>query len=281
MNPLQGALRVGGPVFVKTDDPVELARAHRDAGWSAALGPPIDPGDSSQARRVRDAFAAVDVMLAEVGAWGNMISPDTARRTASLAKVTRKLAEADALAARCCINYLGTLDPDTDFGPHPANLTPDAFDLAVETIRAVIDAVRPTRTKFCLEMMQWIIPDSVEIYADLIRAVDRNAFAAHVDPVNLVLTPRQYFDTGKLIRHAFAVLGPHVVSCHAKDVVLRYSLGLHMDEVPPGKGAMDYVTYLREIRELGRDVPLLIEHLGSAEEYEQARLHLAACDRPH
>jgi sugar phosphate isomerase/epimerase len=272
-------LRIGGPVFVKTDDPVALARAHREAGWAAALCPPIDPGDPTAARRVRDAFAAADVVLAEVGAWGNMVSPDAARRTASLAKVTRKLAEADALAARCCINYLGTLDPETDFAPHAANLTPDAFDLAVETIRGVIDAVRPTRTTFCLEMMQWIIPDSVEVYAELIVAVDRRAFAAHVDPVNIVLTPRQYFDTGKLIRHAFAVLGPHIVSCHAKDLALRYSLGLHMDEVPPGRGGMDYVTYLREIRKLGRDTPLIIEHLGTAEEYEQARLHLVACDR--
>jgi sugar phosphate isomerase/epimerase len=266
-------------VFVETRDPVELARAHRDAGWSAALCPPIDPGDAAEARRVRDAFAAEDVVLAEVGAWCNIVSLDPVRGAASFEKVTRKLAEADALAARCCVTYLGAMDATSDFAPGPANLTAEAFDVAVQAVRRVIDAVRPKRTKFCLEMMQWIIPDSVEVYADLIRAVDRPAFGAHVDPVNLVLTPRQYYDTGALIRHAFAVLGPHVVSCHAKDLVLRHALALHLDEVRPGLGGMDYVTYLREIRRLGRDVPLIFEHLGSAEEYRVARQHLEALDR--
>jgi sugar phosphate isomerase/epimerase len=278
MRSIHGKLRLGGPVFVKTSDPIELARAHRDAGWAAALCPPVDPGDASAARRVRDAFAAADVVLAEVGAWCNMVAAEPDRRAANLARVTGKLAEAEALGARCCVNYLGTLAPASDFDPHPANLTPDAFDLAVETVRKVIDAVRPTRAKFCLEMMQWIIPDSVEIYADLIRAVDRPAFGAHLDPVNLVLTPRQYFDTGALIRHAFALLGPHVISCHAKDIVLRGGLGLRLEEVRPGLGGMDYATYLREVRRLDRDVPILLEHLGSAEEYEQARRHLVACD---
>ena len=53
------------------------------------------------------------------------------------------------------------------------------------TVRELIDAVKPKRAKFALEMMQYSLPDSVDGYLDLIRAVDRPAFAAHLDPVNL------------------------------------------------------------------------------------------------
>ena len=45
----------------------------------------------------------------------------------------------------------------------------------------LIDAVRPKRAKFAFEMMQYSLPDSIDLYLDLIRAIDRPAFAAHLD----------------------------------------------------------------------------------------------------
>ena len=119
-------------------------------------------------------------------------------------------------------------------------------------------------------MEQYSLPDSVDIYARLIRAVDRPAFAAHVDPVNLVLTPRTYFDTGTLIREIFVKLGPWIVSCHAKDIVLRHQLALHFDEIIIGEGMLDYRAFLTELDRLGRDVPLMLEHLDD-KDYAVAR----------
>ena len=103
-------------------------------------------------------------------------------------------------------------------------------------MRALIDAVRPKRAKFALEMMQYSLPDSVDNYVDLIRAVDRPAFAAHLDPVNLIVTPRQYWGNGALIRECFEKLGRRIVSCHAKDIVLHHQAALHFDEIIPGAG---------------------------------------------
>jgi hypothetical protein len=64
------------------------------------------------------------------------------------------------------------------------------------------------------------------------------------------------------------------VSCHAKDLVLRGQLALHYDEVRPGLGAMDYATYTAEIMRLGRGVPLMLEHLDTADEYALAAAHI-------
>jgi len=264
-------IRLGAPVFGRFDDPREFARRHRQLGYRAAYAPEVDLNDEALVQAVRDAFAAEDVVLAEVGAWCNMLAVDSAQRKVNLAHACNALALADALGARCCVNYLGTLDPDSDYGPHPANLTPETFDLAVETIRSVIDAVKPWSARFCLEMMQWILPDSAAVYRQLIDAVNRPAFGAHLDPVNIIVSPRMYFDTGAVIRDCFHQLGPWIVSCHAKDIVLHGDLALHLDEVRPGLGNLDYAAYLTELAPMDGPAPLMLEHLDTEEEYCLAR----------
>jgi sugar phosphate isomerase/epimerase len=261
-------IRLGGPVAVAQDDPELLAKAHRDEGYRAAYCPQADPGD-----------AASDIVIAEVGAWCNMLAPDAARRRANQDRVRRGLALADEVGARCCVDYLGTLDPGSDFGPHPANLAPETFELAVETVRSVIDAVRPRHARFCLEMMQWVLPDSVNAYLELIRAVDRPAFGVHLDPVNLVVSPRMYYDTASLLRDCFRRLGPWIASCHAKDIVMRGDLALHFDETAPGLGNLDYRTYLAELDRMSDPPPLMMEHLATPQEYRAARDRLRTIGR--
>lgn len=264
----------GGPVCTVSRDPWELADAHKRFGYRAAYCPATELGDTARIKAVREAFGRAGVVLAEANAWGNLVSPVEAVRERNLERARKQLALADEVGALCTVDYLGTLDRRSDFGPHPDNLTSAAFDLAVETVRKIVDAVKPKRAKFALEMMQWVIPDSVECYARLLRAVERPAFGVHLDPVNLVITPRQYFDTGALIRECFQKLGPHIVSCHAKDLVLRDKLALHLDEVRPGLGNLDYRAYLSELTKLGRDVPLMLEHLATPAEYAQALAYL-------
>jgi sugar phosphate isomerase/epimerase len=121
--------------------------------------------------------------------------------------------------------------------------------------------------------MQYSLPDSVDCYRDLIKAIDRPGFAAHLDPVNLIMTPRQYWESGALLRECFEKLGPWIVSCHAKDIVLHHQAALHLDEIIPGKGELDYGTYLLELDRLDGDVPLMLEHLADAD-YAMARDHI-------
>ncbi|MCM8756987.1 MAG: hypothetical protein NC823_00715 [Candidatus Omnitrophica bacterium] len=61
------------------------------------------------------------------------------------------------------------------------------FDLIVEVVRQIIDAVKPVRSYYTLETMPWMYPDSAESYQSLLQAVDRKAFAVHFNPVNLLL----------------------------------------------------------------------------------------------
>lgn len=95
----------------------------------------------------------------------------------------------------------------------------------------------------------------------------RRQVAVHLDPVNIVCSPQRYYDNAALLRECFAKLGPWIVSCHAKDITLSDRLTVHLDEAAPGKGELDYAVYLQELDKLDPDVPLILEHMRTAEEY--------------
>lgn len=267
-------LRLGGPIFDTPNDPEELARAHLTCGYRAAYCPEVSLSNKNRIREIRRAFKKYDVLIAEVGAWCNLISVKNSEREKNFKYVCERLALAEEIGAHCCVDSIGTLDPDSRFGPYPDNLSRATFELTVDTVRQVLDEVKPSRTKFALEMMQWVFPDSADSYLELIHAVDRPSFGVHMDPVNLIVSPRLYFDNGVLIRECFQKLGKWIVSCHAKDIVLRNKLALHLDEVRPGVGNLNYKTYLTELNRLPGEVPIMLEHLSSAEEYIMARDYL-------
>jgi sugar phosphate isomerase/epimerase len=182
-----------------------------------------------------------------------------------LAKCQEHLAWAERIGARCCVNIAGSRHPAQWDGPHPDNFSRETFDLIVETTRKIIDAVRPKRTFYTLETMPWIFPSSPDEYLDLIKAVDRPGFAVHLDPVNMITSPARAYRTGDFIRECFAKLGPHIKSCHAKDIVLRENLTVHLDECRPGTGLLDYPAFIREVARLHPDTTVGLEHLPHAE----------------
>lgn len=267
-------VRLGGPIFLKSDDPRELAREHRRLGYSAAYCPALKLEDSTRIDAVVKAFAAENVTIAEVGAWRNMLDPDSEKRAANQKYVTERLALAEAVAARCCVDIAGSYSDKAWYGPHPDNLTQKFFDATVENCRKVIDAVKPKRTKFTVEMMGWAIPDGPDSYVKLVKAVDRPAFGVHMDVCNGINSPQRFYRNGDFIADCFKTLGRWIASCHAKDLKWEVEMNVHFVEVIPGRGSLDYSAYLRELAKLPVDAPLMLEHLKNADEYDEGRKYI-------
>jgi len=209
-----------------------------------------------------------------VGAWVNLLDPDTAKRRANLEYVTSRLALADAVGARCCVDIAGSYNPDYWYGAHPKNLSKEFFDATVENCRHLIDTVKPTRTRFTIEMMPWSVPNGPDSYLQLIKAVDRKAFGVHMDVCNAVNSPERFYNNGALIDELFNKLGPWIASCHAKDLAWIPEYNMHFQEVAPGRGVIDYKAYLRNLAALPVDAPLMLEHLKTAEEYDEGRAYI-------
>ena len=267
-------MRLGGPVPNSAySTPEEWLAALNKRGYRAAFCPVPIGAPERDVADYRAAAKAGDIVIAEVGAWSNPVSLDPALRQAALDKCKAGLALAEAIGARCCVNVVGSLGSKWD-GPDPRDVSQEAFDRIVTTVQEIIDDVTPESARWTIEMMPRMLPDSADSYIELIDAIDRPALGVHFDPVNIINSPRRYYDTGAVLRECFDKLGPRIVSCHAKDIILTGDLTVHLDECRPGTGKLDYGTFLRELDALDPDMPLMLEHLPDEEEYAQAAAHI-------
>jgi sugar phosphate isomerase/epimerase len=266
----QNYVRLGGPLFEKYADTDAWIAELKRLKYRAAYCPVEVGADETRIEAYQKAAFDNDIIIAEVGAWSNTISLDEKERKEAVEKCVRSLELAEQISANCCVNISGSRNPEYWAGPHEDNLTEETFDLIVETTRRIIDSVKPSRTFFALEPMPWSYPDSPDNYLKLIKSIDRKRFGVHFDPVNMVVSPQIFFKNGDFIRECFKKLGPNIRSCHAKDITLREDNYIpQLDECEPGLGKLNYNTYLVELSRL-KDIPLMMEHLQSEEEYASA-----------
>ncbi|GAB2781797.1 hypothetical protein GCM10027275_26910 [Rhabdobacter roseus] len=267
-------VRLGGPLFEKYQNPDEWVAALRKEGYRAAYCP-VPVGTAPELiKAYAQAARQAGIVIAEVGAWSNPISPDAKMAGEAFKKCVDSLALAEAIGANCCVNISGSKNPQHWAGPHKDNLTESTFDEIVEVTRKILAEVQPTRTYFALEPMPWTYPDSADSYLRLVKAIDHPRFGVHLDPMNLIVSPRSFYDNAALIRECFKKLGPHIRSCHGKDIILKEDTYTpQLFECRPGLGTLDYTVFLTELSRL-RDIPLMLEHLSTADEYRQAAAYV-------
>jgi sugar phosphate isomerase/epimerase len=264
-------IRLGGPIFLKSDDPEELASEHTRLGYSAAYCPAADANDGDRIRAIKSAFEARNIVIAEVGAWRNILDPDPQKRSENLSYVIERMRLAEGVGARCCVDIAGSFNPQLWYGPDPKNLSKEFFDATVENCRKIVDDVKPRNTKFSIEMMPWNLPDGPDAYLKLIKAVDREGFGVHMDVCNAINSPARFYRNSEIIAELFRTLGQWLLSCHAKDLKWMDEYNVHFAEVVPGRGQIDYKTYLRKLAAAPVEAPLMLEHLKTPEEYAEGQ----------
>jgi len=258
-------VRLGGPVPGKFDDPAQWVKAVKSLRYGAAVCP-VQPGAPSELiRSFRAEAKRNNILISEVGVWNNMLDPDNNKGEAAINKNVVSLQLADEIGACCCVNISGAKGEIWD-GPYPGNYSKETFDQIVENVRYIIGQVKPKNTFFSLEPMPYMLPDSPDSYLELIRAIERDRFAVHLDPVNMISSPQRYFNNAAFLSECFAKLGPFIKSVHAKDITIMPELTVHLEERRPGLGSLDYAVFLREMSRL-KDMQMMIEHLDKPEDY--------------
>lgn len=272
---------LGAPVFEKYEDPEGWINALHQLGYRAAYTPVSINDDAATINAYSKAAKKAGIIIAEVGAWSNPISPDENQRKEAFEKCVKSLQLADQLGANCCVNVSGSRNEEHWAGPHMENLTEETFEMVVESTRKIIDEVKPNHTYFALEAMPWSFPYSPDSYLRLIEAIERERFAVHLDPMNMITSPEIFFNNGEMIRDCFRKLGPHIRSCHAKDIILREDIYTpQLDETRAGLGSMDYSAFLTGLSKLD-NIPLMIEHLKNADEYRLAADYIRTVAAEH
>ena len=262
-------MRLGAPIMDGIGSPDEWVQLHQKYGYRAAYCPINKTSELDTKKDFIKAAETHDIILGEIGAWSNPMSLNPEERKKAVEHCKQQLFIADESGTKCCVNIAGNLGEPWD-GHSDKNLTKEAFDLIVETTRDIIDSVKPKRTYYTLEMMPWMYPYDEDSYLDLIKAVDREHFAVHLDVVNIINSPVKYYDTAGVIKRCFSKLGRYIKSIHVKDIIMSQKMTVHLDEIIPGKGNFNHKCLIEEVRKLDENIPLMLEHLSTKEEYIEA-----------
>lgn len=266
-------MRIGGAVERPYANPEEWAALVAELGYRAVLCPVDFRASAEERKAYADCARDHDLVIGEVGAWRNLLAADATERAEALEYSMNQLALADELGANCCVNISGSRGEAWD-GCCAANYDDETWDLVVETTRRIVDAVKPTRTFYTIESMPWMVPDSPDQYLSLIKAVDRKAFGAHLDFVNMINSPRRWAFRDAFIAECFAKLGPHIKSVHGKDAYMEHAYSTVIRETMPGTGKLDYGKIARLCEGLGPDTTLFVEHLSDFESYKRAAAYV-------
>ncbi|MBT3275257.1 MAG: TIM barrel protein [Spirochaetales bacterium] len=254
-------MRLGGPIFQETKSIRELVTLHKQLGFGAAFTTWIE--DKGAREEFVTAFREADIWLAELGAYCiNILDTDPAMKQNNIDLICKRLEQADEMGVRCCVIHGGSYETDGWGTANPKNLSDEAFDETVKTIATILDRVKPQTTKLVLETESYLFPDSPESYKQILDAVDDARLAVHLDPINITCSPRRVYFNDDFLRECFTVLGPKIVSCHAKDFNMEPSwTTVKIDETFVGDGVLNYQIYLSEINKLSNTPTLMIEHL--------------------
>jgi len=258
-------MRLGGPIFQKVNSFEEEVALHQKLGFGAAYCKYIE--DPSKRETYKEVYAEANIVLAEFGAYCiNILDTEKAVRQKNIDEICRRLEYADEMGALCCVIHGGSVETGGWGDANPLNMSEKNFAETVAIVQGILDRVKPGKTKLVMETESYLLPDCPEIYARLIEAIDRPGFAVHLDPVNIIASPRRYYFNAQFIKRCFAILGPWIVSCHAKDLNMPPKHAtVKIDETFIGDGVLDYDTYLREIDKLSPPPTLMIEHLNESQ----------------
>lgn len=269
-------MRPGTAVNPPHTSPDEWAEKLRALGVRSVVLPCGENTPGALLDRYLALCREMDWTIAEVGAWCNPCSPDSAEAEKNRNCCKRKLAFADHIGARCCVNIAGTSGGPQWDGPYLENYGSEAMKRVRDTVCDILESVNPAHTFYTLEPMPWMIPDSPEQYLELIEAVGREDFAVHMDLVNMISSPKKYFFNRDFMDRCFRLLKGRIRACHVKDVRIGGKLTLHLNEVPCGEGNLDLRHYAELATMEDADMPFLIEHLSSWDAYEKSFRLLSA-----
>lgn len=249
--------------------PEEWADILVSMGLSACTFPLKWNADYSLIEKYKKAAEDRGIIFAEVGVWNSPNSTDNKEAEAAYIACRESLAIADYIGANCCVNISGAAGPVWN-DCYAENYSEAIYERNINIVRRLIDEVKPKRTSYALEVMQWMLPDSAEQYLQFIKDVDREHFAVHMDAVNLVKNPYIYTHLMQETKKAVGLLGKYIRSCHIKDCRIEPALSFIVHEVFPGEGIFDIGAYVDMINGIDSDMPMLIEHLADTEEYKRA-----------
>lgn len=118
-----------------------------------------------------------------------------------------------------------------------------------------------------IECMPIVPPTSPDEYLRLLADVNRDRFSVHLDPFNMFLHPTAISGARNFSTSALKSWARRSKVSMAKSVRLSEELTFCIHEAPIMEGGVDFDAFLREVGRLAPEMPVIIEHRKSLDEY--------------
>ncbi|MBR6316145.1 MAG: sugar phosphate isomerase/epimerase [Lachnospiraceae bacterium] len=259
-------MRLGTSSPLHHDSPQDWAERQVKLGCKTVVFPVQSDEPEQKIIAYKEAADKAGLTVAEVGIWRNALSPDPEERKKNMDYCVEQLRLADFVGARCCVNVAGAFGERWD-GPYKENFTDHARRETIRMVREIIDRADVKNTYFTLEPMPWMIPTGPQDYKQLLEEVERDRFAVHLDIINMTSSLERYFFAEDLVDLCADLLGDLIKSSHLKDIHMTDNYTAQLIECAPGRGEFPLRYYAQKMHEIDPDMPMILEHLNTDEEY--------------
>ncbi len=231
------------------------------SGISIIFSKPLE-ADLDDVQRVKQALDDAGMGVAQAnGRYECLVSPDPGTRAVAIEGLRKSIRIGKVLDATVVYVRPGSLNPRGHWWPHPENHSAQTFERLVDSLKQACPLAEAEGAILAIEGHVLSPLDSPQRVLDLLQAVDSPALKFNMDPVNFVGTVRDAHDTARVINSLFDVLGSYTIAGHAKDCAVADEFVVHIDEVVPCTGRLNYDLFLRRFQTTCPDGYLLIEHL--------------------
>ncbi len=275
---LSGILRPSNDASVG-DIIVQIEELKRRGFAAANSGP--DPWYSmsdSNLKEVRDALEQNDIVVFEIGGYRNLLHPDEASRSENIKWIAYCLEASDKIGCPMVGTISGSRNPEgnkwrDNYAVHPDNWTLETWNMLIDNLTEILDSTSGMNAIIGMEAQITTNQDTPLAHRRLLDDIGNDRLKVNLDPTNMVHL-YNHFHTTELINECFDLLGEDIVGCHAKDTyVLPHSQTVHVQEVCPGRGNLDYETYLVRLSRMDWARALLPEHIPG-DQYEEAYAYI-------
>ncbi len=243
------------------------------ARYGISVKNPWLDASESEIRELKEALKRYDVTFFGFRAANNLIHPDLSERR----KIHRWLIEqceaSERLEAQSVTTAVGSCSPVSATTIHRDNWTWDTWKLSVKVIRQILKDTAGMKVALGIEALNLNNINTPGAHLKLIEDVGDPRCRVTIDPVNMI-NLGTYFRTTELINKCFDLLGENIIVADAKETyILPNRMSAYITQVVPGRGVLDYETYLVRLSRLKYPRTLLIEGID-IEEYPEAKKYI-------
>jgi L-ribulose-5-phosphate 3-epimerase len=244
----------------------ELAQRVRDFDLQCVVldsypGLPLDLEAPSPelCRRIRNAFAEAHVTFAAVGGYSNLVHPDPQQRQQIHAQFEGLMRLCAEIGAPMLCTETGTYHPQSAWDWDPANITEQAFQELLHTLRPLARKAREYGVIVGLEPYVMNIVGTPQRAARLIDELGEENVRLVFDPAG-ILSRTTLDDQPAFLTEAFRLTAKATGLVHAEDCTPDPHG--HFLWQAAGTGLIDYPLFMDLLMQYGYDGALILEHLS-------------------